>query len=173
MPKEINLLVHQCKKHNQKAQMQVYDLYCEAMYSIACTYLNREDAKDAMQEGFIKAFLKIDTYEDISTFGAWLKRIIINECIDTVKKKKIKTVSVESYELEIVDDNDWMFDALISKQDIIVAINRLSEKYKIVVKLYLIEGYDHGEISEILDIPIKTSRTRLRRGKLQLKELLK
>lgn len=173
MPKEINLLIHQCKKGNQKAQMQVYDLYCEAMYTVACRYLSDEEAKDAMQEAFLKAFLKIDSYVKTATFGSWLKRIVINQCIDELKKRKLETVYVDKYSLEVIDDDDWMFDIVISKQEIIDAIEELSKTYQLVVKLYLIEGYDHTEISEILKIPIKTSRTQLRRGKLQLRELLK
>lgn len=174
MPKEINLLIIECKKGNQKAQMQVYNLYCEAMYYIASTYLKiEEEAKDAMQEGFLKAFLKLETYTEKTSFGSWLKRIIINQCIDVLKKKQLKTVSLESYPLEIVDETNWDFDVEITKEMILEGIEKLNQKYQLVVKLYLIEGYDHIEISEIMGIPVKTSRTHLRRGKLQLQELLK
>lgn len=153
--------------------MRVYDLYCEAMYNVACRYLSDEDAKDAMQEGFLKAFTNIFLFTETVSFGAWLKRIIINQCIDELKRKKLQTVSAENYQLEIVDETDWFFDETISKQQIINAINELPEIYQIVVKLYAIEGYDHTEISDILKIEVKTSRTRLRRGKMQLKEKLK
>jgi len=174
MSKEINVLIENCKKGNQKAQMQVYNLYCEAMFFIAFRYLkNEEEAKDAMQEGFLKAFLKLDVNFKEIAFGAWLKKIIINQCIDVLKKKKIETISLEEHPLQIVDDDDWYFDARITKRMVLAAIEKLPEKYQIVVNLYLIEGYNHSEISEIMEIPIKTSRTHLRRGKLQLQELLK
>jgi len=74
--------------------------------------------------------------------------------------------------LQVIDDDIWKFDIAISKADILVAIERLKAKYKIVIQLYLIEGYDHEEISEILNIPVKTSRTQLSRGKQKLRELL-
>jgi RNA polymerase sigma factor (sigma-70 family) len=174
MSKEINLLIKLCKKGNPKAQMQVYTLYCEAMFFITSRYLkNEEEAKDAMQECFLKAFSKLETYTEVITFGAWLKRIVINHCIDVLKKKQLETVSLESYPLEIIDDDNWDFEVEISKEMILSAIENLHQKHQLVVKLYLIEGYDHTEISEILEIPIKTSRTHLRRGKLQLQELLK
>lgn len=174
MSKEINLLIKRCKKGNSKAQMQVYKLYCEAMFFITSRYLkNEEEAKDAMQEGFLKAFSKLETYTEKITFGAWLKRIVINHCIDVLKKKQLETISLENYPLEIIDDDNWDFDVEITKDMILSAIETLNQKYQFVVKLYLIEGYDHSEISEILKIPIKTSRTHLRRGKLQLQELLK
>ena len=174
MPKEINLLIKQCKKGNQKAQMQVYNLYCEAMFYIASRYIPREEeAKDAMQEGFLKAFLKLETFTEKTSFGSWLKRIIINQCIDVLKKKQLETISLDNYPLEIVDESSWNFDSEITKEMILEGIEKLHQKYQFVVKLYLIEGYDHSEISQILEIPVKTSRTHLRRGKLQLQELLK
>ena len=174
MSKEINLLIKLCKKGNQKAQMQIYNLYCEAMFFITSRYIkNEEEAKDAMQEGFLKAFLNLESYTEKTTFGAWLKRIVINNCIDILKKKQLETVSLEKYPLEIIDDKNWNFDVEITKEMILTAIEQVNQKHQIVVKLYLIEGYDHSEIAEILGIPVKTSRTHLRRGKLHLQELLK
>jgi len=167
-------LIELCKKGNQVAQMQVYDKYARAMFTVACRYLNSEEnAKDAMQEGFLKAFTNIDKYQPEFTFGAWLKRIVINQCLDELKKKHLVFNDIEVSELKILNDDDWSFDSKITKQEILNAIDYITEKHKIVVKLYLIEGFDHQEISEILEIPVKTSRTHLRRGKLQLQKLLK
>lgn len=167
-------LIARCKKGNHKAQMQVYDQYCDAMYNIAFRYLqNEDDAKDAMQEGFLKAFKNIDKYKPEATFGAWLKRIIINQCLDVLKKNKLEFEAVEVSDLQITNEVDWYYESNITKQDILEAIDRLTDKYKIVITLYLIEGYDHEEISQILELPIKTSRTHLRRGKLKLQDLLK
>ncbi|UAM98084.1 sigma-70 family RNA polymerase sigma factor [Polaribacter litorisediminis] len=174
MSKEINFLVLESKKGKQKAQIQLYDLYCNAMFTISCRYLkNEEEAKDAMQDGFLKAFLNLNNYDMTTNFSAWLKTIIINTCIDKLKKKKLETVSLEKYPLEISNDEDWNFDPKISKQQIIEAIEKIDLKYQLVIKLYLMEGYDHQEIASILKIPIKTSRTHLRRGKLALRNLLK
>ncbi|QXP78118.1 MULTISPECIES: RNA polymerase sigma factor [Winogradskyella] len=167
-------LIKLCKKRNEAAQMQVYDTYAQAMFTIACRYLNdEEDAKDAMQEGFLKAFTNIEKYQPKATFGVWLKRIIINQCLDVLKKNKLEFSAVEVTELQIINEDDWHFDSSITKEEILLAVNELNEKHKIVVKLYLLEGYDHEEISDILEIPVKTSRTHLRRGKLKLQDLLK
>ncbi|QXP71644.1 RNA polymerase sigma factor [Polaribacter sp. R2A056_3_33] len=174
MSKELNLLIKNSKRGNQKAQIKLYDLFSEAMFFISYRYLkNEEEAKDAMQDAFLKAFLSLDTFKEDTSFGSWLKRIVINTCIDKLKKKSIETVSLENYPLEVLDDNDWNFDVKIDRIEIIDAIESLKTKYQLVVKLYLLEGYDHSEISEILKIPIKTSRTQLRRGKLELRNLLK
>lgn len=174
MHKIDNTLIEACKKGNQVAQMQIYDDYSLAMFTIACRYLkNEEDAKDAMQDGFLKAFTNIESYKLEATFGAWLKRIIINQCLDRLKKQQLQFSNVEVSELQIINDDDWCFDSTITKQEIIQAIEQLTQKHNIVVTLYLVEGYDHEEISQILEIPVKTSRTHLRRGKLKLQELLK
>lgn len=175
MFKNNNTIVDKCIKGDQRAMMQLYDAYCKAMFSIACRYFKREeDAKDVMQEGFLKAFKNIESYTNEYSFGAWLKRIVINQCIDTLKKRRLDFVEVDVEHLELVDnvDDDWSVDIAISKEAVVNAIEKLSAKYKVVVKLYLLEGYDHNEISQILGIPIKTSRTHLRRGRLKLKEYL-
>tara|TARA_B100000809_G_C15088070_1_gene512166 strand:- start:858 stop:1406 length:549 start_codon:yes stop_codon:yes gene_type:complete len=174
MSKDHNILIKRCKTGDEKAMLQIYDLYCDAMYHIACRYVNDEDAKDAMQESFIKAFSKLDQFSPEFTFGSWLKRIVINHCIDDLKKKRLEFIETDVINLTIEDDtNDWLFSSEISKQHVLAAIKNLPNKHQVVVKLYLIEGYDHEEISSILDIPIKTSRTHLRRGRLQLRDLLK
>ena len=102
MSKEINFLVIESKNGNQKAQIKLYDLHCNAMFAISCRYLkNNEEAKDVMQDGFLKAFLNLKNYVDGTNFSSWLKMIIINTCIDALKKKKLETISLEKYPLEI------------------------------------------------------------------------
>ncbi len=174
MQNQIDRLIQACRKGNQVAQMQVYDNYAQAMYTIACRYLkDGEEAKDAMQEGFLKAFMNLQSYEPEATFGSWLKRIIINQCLDILRKRKLEFSDDNVDALQVLDDDNWEFNTSISKKDIIKAIEQLKEKHRLVVKLYLIEGYDHKEISEILNVPVKTSRTHLSRGKQKLRELLK
>jgi RNA polymerase sigma-70 factor (ECF subfamily) len=166
-------LLKACRKGNRLAQMQVYDLYAKAMFSITLRYLkDREDAKDVMQEGFLKAFTKIESYRPDSSFGSWLKRIIINQSIDALKKKKMEFNDLNVEKIEISDD-DWNFDVQISKDQILKAIEELKDNQKVVIKLYLIEGYDHSEIAEILEITEGTSRTHLHRGRLSLQNKLK
>jgi RNA polymerase sigma-70 factor (ECF subfamily) len=174
MQKINNKVIQACKKGNRLAQLQVYDAYCDAMFTIACRYLpNENDAKDAMQEGFLKAFMNIDRFNPTATLGAWLKRIIINQCLDVIKARKIPISDQDVESLAIIEEDNWHFETSISKQGIVEAIQQLTLKYKLVVTLYLIEGYDHVEISQILNIPVKTSRTQLSRGKLKLRSILK
>ena len=166
-------LIEKCKNNDRKAQLELYNQYCDAMFCVSMRFLkNRDDAQDMTQEAFIKAFSKIDQYKAEVSFGAWLKRIVINSCIDFLKTKYQNHLSLDEGFMYVSDDNDWNVDDEISVDEVKNAIEMLPEKYKYVVMLYLIEGYDHSEISQILNIQETTSRTQLMRGKNQLKELL-
>jgi len=173
MSKHLNQLISLSKKGNETAMLQLYDRYGAAMFRIANRYLNEEDAKDAMQEGFLKAFKHLDHFEPTATFGAWLKRIIINQCIDMLKKRQLQFTEMDAETLLVLDDDNWKVESTLTKKEVLASIERLPMKYRVVVKLYLLEGYDHDEISHILNMPIQTSRTHLRRGRLQLQDLLK
>ncbi|MFS4483023.1 RNA polymerase sigma factor [Hyunsoonleella sp. 2307UL5-6] len=170
-------IIEQCKQNNRKAQMQLYNQYCNGMYIVAKRFLkDANDAEDVVQEAFIKAFTKLHQYKAEVTFGAWLKRIVVNKSIDLLKSKKQQLVELNEVHLKVVDidDNDkWLVDDTITVNDVKQAIHQLPEKYEYVVMLYLIEGYDHQEISEILNITEVASRTQLSRGKAKLQELLK
>ncbi len=169
-------LIEQCKRNNRKAQMQLYNQYCNGMYMVSKRFLNNSaEAEDAVQDAFIKAFKNLNQYKAEVTFGAWLKRIVINTCIDYLKSKKQQLVELKDVHLKVIDneDNEWLVEDNVTIEIIKKTINTLKDKYKYVLMLYLVEGYDHQEISEILGITIVNSRTQLSRGKLQLQELLK
>jgi len=142
------------------------------MYSVSLRIVNDEmEAEDVMQEAFLKAFSKIDTYKGEVSFGAWLKRIVVNRSLDYLKKRKVqfeevneRTTQIADYQIEVKE-----IDVQILKK----AIQNLSDGYRVVLSLYLIEGFDHEEISQILGISNSASRTQLLRAKNKLKELLK
>ena len=169
------LLVEQCKQYNQKAQMALYGKYCDGMFAIAQRYLkDTAAAEDAMQEAFIKAFQKLSQFNGDVTFGAWLKRIVINTCLDYIKARKLKTEALNEEVFTIVEENDgWSVSDETTASGILAAIEELPSNYKTAIKLFLLEGYDHQEISEILQISENASRTYLHRGKTKLKEKLK
>ncbi|HYQ59146.1 MAG TPA: sigma-70 family RNA polymerase sigma factor [Draconibacterium sp.] len=165
-------IIDQCMQGSQKAQFQLYKLYYKAMYSVCLRILNDEmEAEDVMQEAFLNAFSKLNSYKGEVSFGAWLKRIVVNRSLDYLKKRKVhfeevneRTAQIPEYQTEIkqVDDK-------ILKQ----AIQELPDGYRVVLSLYLIEGYDHDEISQILEISNSASRTQLLRAKNKLREILK
>jgi len=168
------LLVEQCKQHDPKAQMALYKQYCDGMFVITQRYIKDVAvAEDVLQEAFIKAFSKLEQFKGDVTFGAWLKRIVVNSCLDTIKARKMELYPINEEVLSVVDDEDWNVSDETTVEEIHRAIEQLKDPYNVVVQLFLLEGYDHQEISEILGISESASRTNLHRGKQLLKEQLK
>lgn len=167
-------IIDQCKNNDAKAQMQLYNLYCNGMFLVAFRYVKDKCiAEDIMQDAFIKAFKNIKSYKNEVAFGAWLKKIVINQSIDYLKKKKLELVAINEEVTTKIDEEDWKVEQDISVETIIDKIKALKEKYRLVLTLYLLEGYDHQEIAQVLNITENTSRTHLLRGKKLLKEQLK
>jgi RNA polymerase sigma factor (sigma-70 family) len=169
-------IIEQCKQNDRSAQLKLYNQYCDGMFAVAMRFVKDSmEAEDIVQEAFIKAFAKLNQYKAEVTFGAWLKRIVINKSIDCLKSKKQHLQELEEVHLKVIDDNyqnEWLVDDTITLDEIKLAIQKLPDKYRYVVMLYLVEGYDHQEISGILNISEIASRTQLSRGKLKLKEQL-
>ena len=131
---------------------------------------NAVEAEDVMQEAFLKAFTKIDTYEGVVSFGAWLKKIVINRSLDQLKKRKVK---FEELNEKIQDEEPvTLVISEIQMEKLKQAIQKLPDGYRVVLSLYLIEGYDHEEISQILGISNESSRSQYLRAKLKLREML-
>jgi RNA polymerase sigma factor (sigma-70 family) len=169
-------IIEQCKQNDRSAQLKLYNQYCDGMFAVAMRFVKDSmEAEDIVQEAFIKAFAKLNQYKAEVTFGAWLKRIVINKSIDCLKSKKQHLQELEEVHLKVIDDNyqnEWLVDDTITLDEIKLAIQKLPDKYRYVVMLYLVEGYDHQEISGILNISEIASRTQLSRGKSKLKEQL-
>lgn len=166
-------VIEECKRGNQQAQYSLYSQYSRAMFNLAYRMMNnREDAEDMLQEAFSDAFRKLGTYRYESTFGAWLKTIVINRCINHLKRRKTEFVT-DSIPEDIWGDDDNESDYSMDTKKVFKAIEHLPDGYRIVLTLYLLEGYDHSEISEILEISESTSKTQYLRAKTKLKQLLK
>jgi RNA polymerase sigma factor (sigma-70 family) len=131
---------------------------------------NEIEAEDVMQEAFLKAFTKIDTYEGKVSFGAWLKKIVINRSLDELKKRKVKLVELNE---KIPDEEPVSLNISEIQMDKLKnAIQQLPDGYRVVLSLYLLEGYDHEEIAQILEISNSSSRTQFLRAKLKLRQAL-
>ena len=167
-------LVERCRANDRHAQIKLYRKYCDGMFGVAMRFLkNPDDAEDVVQESFIKAFLCLEQYRGEVSFGAWLKRIVVNGCIDFLKKKTHVNEALDEEHTLVDDGEEDNLGEGISLEQIGAAIGELSHRYRFVVQLFLVEGYDHREIAQILDISEVASRSRLLRGKAQLKDKLK
>lgn len=169
-------LVVECKKGSRKAQYELYKLYSKGMFSVATRIVNDdEEAADVLQESFLDAFTRIADFRQETTFGLWIKQIVINKSISHLRKRKFDFVSPEDGQIENIaaeepeDDEELK---LLVKQ-VKDGIQLLPDGYRIVLSLYLLEGYDHEEIAHILKINENTSRTQFLRAKRKLVEILK
>ena len=168
-------LVEACKRGDQKAQFELYRLYHVAMYNTSLRIVgDSDDAEDVMQEAFLKAFTKLNSYRGEVSFGAWLKRIVINKALDFIRLKKEQISLEDAGDIgEMVEESSISMDVEYRADAIKKAIYDLPEGYRVVLSLILLEGYDHDEVSSILNITNATSRTQYHRAKKKLIELLK
>lgn len=167
-------LIDRCRNGDRSAQFEIYGLYYKAMYNTSLRIVNDPgEAEDIMQESFLSAFDKIKTYSGTVSFGAWLKKIVINRSLDSLKKRRLSVEMLdEEVFTEMVEDAD---DDDISDriEEIREAIMILPDGFRVVLTLYLLEGYDHEEIGQILGIHPSTSRSQLTRARQKLVEILK
>ncbi len=163
-------LVDECRKGSIKAQFRLYRQYSKAMYNLAYRMMNnREDAEDILQEAFLDCFSNIETYRFESTFGAWLKKILINKCINQLRKRKTDMILVDDLP-EIIPEEEP--EATYDTAKIFAGIEELPDGYRIILTLYLLEGYDHSEIAKILGISESTSKSQYSRAKNKLRNIL-
>jgi len=161
-------LISECKKGKQKAQLEIYKLYHKAMFNAALRILNnRDDAEDVMQDSFLDAFTRIEHYREEGSFGGWLKRIVINNAVDLVRKQKPTTELNESMIL-LTDEQEDCAENDCRLEEIKEAMKMIKEEYRIILSLYLFEGFDYEEIGSILNISYSLARTRYSRARQSL-----
>jgi RNA polymerase sigma factor (sigma-70 family) len=170
-----NEIIDRCRTGDSKAQYQLYKLYYKAMFNTSLRIINNKvEAEDVMQEAFLTAFEKMNTFSNENNFGAWLKRIVINRSIDYLKKKKMDFCEINEISENCMPEENQNLNE--NKQEKIIQIKQamhdLPEKYRVVLSLYLFEGFDHEEISQVLNVTQSNSRTLLTRGKQKLLEKL-
>lgn len=174
-------LVRACKLGDRMAQHSLFKAYAKSMLNTSVRILKDHDqAQDVVQEAFIEVFTRMHLFREDSSFGYWLKQIVVNRSISELRKHKPgQWISTDEW-----TESDWHTQACIEDsydgediewevERVKKAINLLPEGYRMVLVLYLLEGYDHDEIAEILSISPATSRTQYIRGKKKLLELLK
>ena len=169
-----DVLVRQCIDGQTSAYRVLYERYSKAMFNMALRIVNKTaDAEDVLQDSFTDAFMQLSSFEHKSTFGAWLKQIVVFKSITLLKKQRISFVDMEKAE-DLPDENEtdeadiWYTVDMIKQK-----MQQLPDGYRTVLSLYLFEGYDHEEISEILGVAQSTVRTQYIRAKQKLLKLLK
>ena len=173
-----SVLVEGARKGNQQSIYKLYKMYVHAMYNICIRMVSiQADAEDIVQESFIKAFGNLGSYKGESSFGIWLKRIVINTSINHLKKQRQWLINIDESPIPIenVSDNDFSEDGIpdkISPERIHEAIKALPDKARTVLNLYLLENYRHKEIAKMLEISESTSKSQYQRALKLLQERL-
>ncbi|MBR9923197.1 MAG: RNA polymerase sigma factor [Bacteroidetes bacterium] len=167
-------IVEDCKLGKRQAQFQLYQLYSAAMYNICLRMLrNPMDAEDLLQNSFVDVFTKLHTFRFESTIGAWIKRIVVNNCINFLKKRRLEFEELDDRVTGISDsDNTPSVETGLNVEIVNRAIKELPDGYRVVFTLYLMEGYDHKEIGQVLGITEATSKSQFSRAKRKLREIL-
>ena len=166
-------LISRCRDNDKSAQFEVYKIFFQQMYNTSLRILkNKAEAEDIMQDSFLDAFRKIKDYTGEGNFGGWLRRIVINNSLDALKRRKPE-ISFEETNIEIADEEDDSKEYVDYKiAEIKQAITLLPDEYRVIFSLFLLEGYDHEEISQILGISNNASRTRYSRARQKLLKIL-
>lgn len=171
---EENILIRQAIAGRQQAQYTIYQKYVAAMFHTVIRMVgNREDAEDVTQEAFTKVFQRLDTYRGEATLGAWIKRVTVNAALNFLRKKKKlyfeelndRTVVAD---LPEIDEAEWAFNM----RSIHEAIKQLPDGCRMVFNLYMMEGYKHAEVANMLGITESTSKTQFRRAKRLVREIV-
>ena len=166
-------LIEDCINNSAVAQRELYNRFSGILFGICYRYAScRQDAEDMLQEGFLKIFTKISSFENKGNFEGWMKRVIVHTCINYLKKnKKFEAIiSLDAvFHLEVKEES--IASKLLGKQ-VMECLRLLPIGYRTVINLYAIEGYNHKEIGEMLEIGESTSRSQYIRGKNVLESIL-
>lgn len=168
-------IIDRCLTGDSSAQYELYKLYAKAMYNTCLRITASEmDAEDVLQDSFLSAFKNLKNYKGTASFGSWLKRIVVNNAINLVKKRRLDLESVDDIgqfddRANETEHRDISYDVTVVNE----GISRLPDGYRLVLTLYLIEGYDHKEIGEVLGITESTSKSQFNRSKKKLREILR
>lgn len=166
----LNKLIENCKKSDIKAQSEIYQLFAGKLFGVCLKYSrNKHEAEDNLQDGFITIFNKIEQYKFKGSFEGWMKRIMINTALQKYREKNVLNLVTEEIPEQIdtdVDTEDIPLDFLLN------IIQQLPNRYRLVFNLYVLDGYSHKEIANMLEISEGTSKSNLSRARMILKDRL-
>jgi RNA polymerase sigma factor (sigma-70 family) len=166
-------LIRGCLDGNRRMQKQLYDQFSSKMYAVCLRYMgNSDDAQDVLQEGFIKVYKNLERFRGDGSFEGWVRRIFVNTAIEQIRKKKID-VSITEKEEETIEYKTITAVDKINEKDLLKVVQELSPGYRTVFNLYIVEGFGHKEISEMMGISEGTSKSQLARARMILQEKIK
>ena len=166
----LSVLIQMAIQDDEKAFREIYDMLSGKMYSLCVRYTgNSHDADDVFQEGLIRLYRNLNKYQGTGSFEGWARRIFVNSCLDYLKSKQ-KLLYAELSDNTDVPTSDLSGIDKLSQADLLKVIQKLPSGYRLVVNLYLVEGYNHKEIGEMLGISEGTSKSQLSRARVILQK---
>lgn len=164
-----NIFVQECLKGNSKAQKALFDKFAPKMLSVCLRYMkNVEQAEDVLQDGFIKVFRNLKSYKNTGALEGWIRRIVVNSCLDELKKSKKLLLNVQVEEVEYkLEAEDFTAEKMMA-DDLMKLVQNMPEGYRVIFNMYAIEGYAHQEIASQLGISESTSKTQYLRARAYL-----
>jgi RNA polymerase sigma factor (sigma-70 family) len=166
-------LIKGCLENDRRMQQELYNRFAPKMYGVCLRYTgNGDDAQDVLQDGFVKVFRKLDSFRSEGSFEGWIRRVFVNTAIEHVMRKHYMQPVTEREENTLESKTLTALDGL-SEKDILKLVQQLAPGYRAVFNLYVVEGYSHKEIGEMLDITEGTSKSQLSRAKVILQEMIK
>ena len=166
-------LLRGCMEGNRRMQEELYRRFSPRMYAVCLRYAgNAEEAEDILQEGFIKVFKKLDSFRSEGSFEGWVRRIFVNTAIEHFRRKRYLMPVTEKEENTIEGKYTSVLDELAEK-DILALVQELSPGYRTVFNMYVVEGYTHKEIADMLGISEGTSKSQLSRAKVILQDMVR
>jgi RNA polymerase sigma factor (sigma-70 family) len=166
-------LIASCLRNDPTAQRELYNRFSPRMLSVCYRFApNRDDAEDMLQEGFIKVFTQMHTFQNKGAFEGWIRRIVVHTCINYLKKNKKFNENINLIYAQGVQTREETIPSIMQAKQVIESIRNLPIGYRTVLNLYAIEGYNHREIADMLDIEESTSRSQYTRAKAMLEQML-
>ena len=163
-------LIKGCRKGKRQAQQQVYETYSPKMFAVCLRYVRHQfDAEEVMTNGFLKVFSKIDQFKEEGSFEGWIRRIMVNEALNHLRKNKMQQSEVDIENTREVAEYAEA-ESNLNAEDLMKCVNQLPDGYRTVFNLYAIEGYSHKEIAEQLGISTNTSKSQLSRARVLLQK---
>jgi RNA polymerase sigma-70 factor (ECF subfamily) len=180
-PEKLKLIVEGCVREERKCQQMIFEMYYGKMMSACLRYISdRDEAQDVLQDGFIKVFNSIAKFDFNGSFEGWVRRIVVNTAIDHIRKKKKDIFQVTDHEFimnnytdEVDDKQEESIYTNLKNHEIAEAIQQLSPAYRTVFSMYVIDGYSHQQIADLLNINIGTSKSNLAKARMNLQKVLK
>ncbi len=176
---QISEVIKGCQDRDENCQRELYNRFFGLMMAVCFRYCDcKQDAEDIVQEGFVKVFEKIDSFDNAGSFEGWLKRVFVNMCLDNIRRRKMQFLSInegdnEDYLLGSTEQEEKEENVLltsIGRDNLMKAIQNLSPMYRTVFNLYVVEGYTHVEIAEMLEVSEGTSKSNLFKAKKKLRK---